>query len=65
MSYGRAFIAEARRPLGGSSVRRTERISTTGHANRGRIIAAAAGIMILVFGSFVYGSGDLKGKRLS
>jgi RND superfamily putative drug exporter len=28
---------------------------TTGQANSGRVIAAAAGIMILVFGSFILG----------
>ncbi|MFC4034944.1 MMPL family transporter [Streptomyces polygonati] len=39
----------------GAAVRRNHRAVTVGQAKSGRIIAAAAGIMILVFGSFLIG----------
>ena len=42
--------------LAGRASRRNHQAVTTGHANSGRIIAAAAGIMILVFGSFMLGN---------
>jgi putative drug exporter of the RND superfamily len=41
--------------LGGQAARRNHRAVTTGQASSGEIIAAAAGIMILVFGSFLLG----------
>ena len=37
---------------------------TTGQAKSGPVIAAAAGIMILVFGSFMFGARELAGVRL-
>ena len=40
----------------GRASRRNHQAVTTGHANSGPIIAAAAGIMILVFGSFMLGN---------
>jgi putative drug exporter of the RND superfamily len=42
--------------LAGRASRRNHQAVTTGHANSGPIIAAAAGIMILVFGSFMLGN---------
>jgi RND superfamily putative drug exporter len=42
--------------LASRASRRNHQAVTTGHANSGRIIAAAAGIMILVFGSFMLGN---------
>jgi RND superfamily putative drug exporter len=48
---GRGLVGLARQPA-----RRNHQAVTTGHANSGRIIAAAAGIMILVFGSFILGN---------
>ena len=51
--------------LGGQAARRNHLAVTTGQANSGEIIAAAAGIMILVFGSFLLGgSRDPAGIRL-
>ena len=41
--------------LGGRAARRNHQAVTTGQANSGEIIAAAASIMILVFGSFLLG----------
>jgi RND superfamily putative drug exporter len=41
--------------LAGQATRRNHQAVTTGQANSGEIIAAAAGIMILVFGSFLLG----------
>ena len=41
--------------LTGQATRRNHQAVTTGQANSGEIIAAAAGIMILVFGSFLLG----------
>ena len=41
--------------LAGRATRRNHQAVTTGQANSGEIIAAAAGIMILVFGSFLLG----------
>jgi RND superfamily putative drug exporter len=41
--------------LGGRAARRNHRAVTTGQAKSGEIIAAAAGIMIVVFGSFLLG----------
>jgi RND superfamily putative drug exporter len=41
--------------LAGRATRRNHQAVTTGQANSGQIIAAAAGIMILVFGSFLIG----------
>jgi RND superfamily putative drug exporter len=48
---GRGLVGLASQPS-----RHNHQAVTAGHANSGRIIAAAAGIMILVFGSFVLGS---------
>jgi putative drug exporter of the RND superfamily len=42
--------------LAGRASRRNHQAVTTGQANSGPIIAAAAGIMILVFGSFMLGN---------
>ena len=42
--------------LASRASRRNHQAVTTGQANSGRIIAAAAGIMILVFGSFMLGN---------
>jgi class 3 adenylate cyclase len=42
--------------LNGRAARRNHQAITTGQAKSGRIIAAAAGIMILVFGSFILGN---------
>jgi RND superfamily putative drug exporter len=56
--------------LGGRAARRNHQAVTTGQAKSGQIIAAAASIMILVFGSFLlggqrvlqeFGSGSAKG----
>jgi RND superfamily putative drug exporter len=41
--------------LGGRAARRNHQAVTTGQAKSGEIIAAAAGIMIVVFGSFLLG----------
>jgi RND superfamily putative drug exporter len=42
--------------LKGRAVRRNHEAITIGQAKSGRIIAAAAGIMVLVFGSFILGN---------
>jgi putative drug exporter of the RND superfamily len=44
------------RGLASRTYRRNHQAVTTGHANSGPIIAAAAGVMILVFGSFMLGN---------